>query len=430
MKSLPAPQQPGGGKPTHRVTIPAAQRVEAHRVQSPNDGAESLGAMVEFILGIQEERSQALAEVAAAEAVLENRRAALALIDSKAATLYRSVKGNPGLMHKMLAQPHDAALHALLKNPRHLGWTLLQRRGGDAKDCLGIISGGFAPTCDTKRPNRVVGGSNPRVWINCGPEDPPTFEGLRLGEEAKRVMNVPDKPPPQLPPPPPRDDGDGGPSSLRDAPDETFPPPAKPKGRRAARTTPRRSSPRPRPRGGSGGDGPPHPCNGAGATAGGRPREFLAADLGLDVDQLEAAMPPTENGGLCGSGHPDDRRGGHIARPLELAGGTFAVIHCTCRRHDDRDYQILQVTPEGEWEGPQVPEPWRHREKRLARLPATFIPKSWLLVTDPDGGRWVLHDEDDAITVHTAAPTGRVLEDPGQWADALAGVTPPAAACV
>lgn len=171
---------------------PRAESLKQSVGQEIQEGTQKLRELNDVLYAVTRPVNAAEARVKAALATLEQALETYRFELGKAERLTKSTAGNPGLMMALNAKPHDEILRAMLNKAK--GWDKLRRTGADDKRILFALKSqwrDYEQTIGQSSRNRYAGGDEPRVWIDAGYQEKPTFRGDALAAEARRVLQIP-----------------------------------------------------------------------------------------------------------------------------------------------------------------------------------------------------------------------------------------------
>jgi hypothetical protein len=174
------------------ANAPRAESLKQSVGQVIQEGTQKLRELNEVLYTVTRPVNAAEARVKAALATLEQALETYRFELGKAERLTKSTAGNPGLMMALNAKPHDEILRAMLNKVK--GWDKLRRTGADDKRILFALKSqwrDYEQTTGQGHRNRYAGGEDPRVWIDAGYNEKPTFRGATLVEEARRLLQIP-----------------------------------------------------------------------------------------------------------------------------------------------------------------------------------------------------------------------------------------------
>jgi hypothetical protein len=327
------------------------------------DPEHAFAALRSRFHSLEQEDRQADQKMHEAEQLLAMARELKEHVNDKKQTLYASIEGNPGLTHKLDAKPFDPTLMKLLKKNKHGGWVKMQREGATDDRILLQLKQGYeswGSHLNGNSPAAIYGGNDPYVQI-----DAMKLKGAELVGNVRRVLSIP--------------------QPMRNSASAAA---ARASGAGAAGATPAAAKKAPKKK------GAPQTKK---AEGGVKPGTVVqAADVGVTREQLEAAMPPADRGGLFGNmvskpggggTNYEAVGGGWIGKPLQLAGGDFAVT-LAHEGSGTTTYDLHPVFDLDEWEGPQ--EDWARRRSRFKGKPPEETPLTHVVVQTPTGKRYVL----------------------------------------
>lgn len=383
-------------KPKSLIDVAAADRAIDDLVGAAEDAGADLAEAT---------RKVAAARTALAEAEAEQQYAAGKAM--KLAALTEQAK-------KIASeQPHDGKIRAAAQACKQAPWAKFQRDGVDDAQLLTVLKTGWPKqdwsTAFDRRGYGVVD-VGPAVWLGKDSKYKPTFAGVKLAAEIRRVMGLPQPKPKATPPKPSTKTPDKKPVATK---------PAKPAKSATPATASRQAAPDPRPSLAKA----VKSTKGAGKLAPGvedvDPGEWIARAAGV-VDEIESGRTYTYEELGVGTGQleeavsPDLYGTGSITSPVRLSDGMWWAVVMASTRTDVVEYTLQPI----DRRKPGSPmETWFTRRGKHESKAPEDVPLQGVTVDDQEGDEWTFGPDADRIRCQVLRSSPAVADEDDAEAD-------------